>query len=97
MRPALVPAEVRAAPAVRCFVVAGPDGDLTSTDVAPIEVFLSSTTLAGRSVPCVGVALQLEAGDLEALEAGAPVLLLFPTHRLPPVFAVEVGLDRFDG
>lgn len=95
MRPALVPDDVKALPAVlRTYVVAGPSGDLTSTDVAPVEVFLTTADMAGETVPTCGVVLHLEDGDLDRLAAGDPVLLLFPTHRRPPVFAVTIGLDE---
>lgn len=72
------------------IVMSGPSGDLTDTEVAPVEVIRYFSALYGRAVPTAAVILRPEAGELELLTAGAPVLLAFVGSYNVPVFATEV-------
>lgn len=86
MRPAAIPDEAIWAGAHR-MVIAPPDGDLTSTDIAPVEVLIDHSEMAG--VPRISARCVLEDGDLDKLVAGGTVWVSFYGGQLMP-FSVEV-------
>jgi hypothetical protein len=61
-------------------VIAGPEGDLTG-DIRPVEALVEISPSLG--VPVLSVRCQLEAGDLEQLQAGAPVWISFYGRMVP--------------
>lgn len=68
------------------MVIAPPDGDLTNSDIAPVEAVIDRAESIGGirlSVRCA-----LEPGDLEKLAAGGHVWISFYGHMVP--FCVDV-------
>lgn len=66
-------------------VLAGPDGDLTSTDVAPLEVLLQKSDEGFLLSSSVWL---LEDGDLITLAAGGRIVLTVHGHQ--PVVSLGV-------
>ncbi|MEU7590688.1 hypothetical protein AB0A95_30905 [Micromonospora sp. NPDC049230] len=67
-------------------VLSGPSGDLTDTDVAPVEVLMDRGESTGVARACVR--FELEPGDLEKLAAGGTIWL--GVYGPLPVFTVDV-------
>ena len=86
MRPAPIPDEAIWEGARR-MVIAPPDGDLTSTDIAPVEVLIDNGQDTG--IPRISVRCVLEEGDLEKLADGGTVWVTFYGSQLVP-FCVDV-------
>ncbi|SBT63934.1 hypothetical protein GA0070622_0902 [Micromonospora sediminicola] len=85
MRPSPIPDD-EMWPGARRMVATGPSGDLTDTDIAPVEVLVDTGEHTG--LPRVCVRLRLEDGDLEKLAAGGTVWLA--VYGPLPVFSVDV-------
>lgn len=62
-------------------VFAAPDGDLTNPDIAPCEALVDVSPSTG--VRNISVRCELEAGDLEKLQAGGTVWLTFWGGMVP--------------
>lgn len=86
MRPAAIPDEAIWEGARR-MVIAPPDGDLTRTDIAPVEVLVDRGPDTGT--PRISARCVLEDGDLEKLQAGGTVWVSFYGNQLVP-FCVDV-------
>jgi len=98
MRPVPVPSEVRDADWVTgTQVFAAPSGDLTDPVIPPAEgIFYSvypNGSKEGTIWPCVGVILELEDNDIEAITTGARHLLMGWPGVVMPVFMVPEFLD----
>lgn len=90
MRPAPIPDEA-VWEGARRVVFTAPDGDLTSTEIAPVEVLVDQ---GGETGICrVNVRCVLEPGDIEKLAAGGTVWLSIYGHQLPPFSLDVVGPD----
>jgi hypothetical protein len=74
-------------PGARRIVVGPPDGDLTNTDISPVEVLVDVGPDTG--MPRISSRCVLEAGDLEKLNEGGVVWVSFYGQTLRP-FSVEV-------
>lgn len=90
MRPAAIPDEAIWEGARR-MVIAPPDGDLTSTDIAPVEVLVDRGQDTG--IPRISTRCVLEEGDLEKLQAGGTVWISFYGTQLMPFSVDVVGPD----
>jgi hypothetical protein len=86
MRPTPIPDEAIWEGARR-MVIAPPDGDLTSTDIAPVEALVDVGQDTG--IPRISVRCVLEEGDLDKLKAGGTVWIGFYGGQLIP-FCVDV-------
>lgn len=86
MRPAPIPTEA-VWPGGRRVVIAPPDGDLTSTVIAPVEAVVDQGQDTG--IPRISVRCVLEDGDLEKLADGGTVWIAFYGGQLVP-FCVDV-------
>lgn len=84
MRPVPIPDEL-VGPTQRRVVISAPDGDLTSTSIAPVEALIE---YFGGS-PLYSVRVALEEDDLIALGRGSHVWVRF--MGVMPVFDVELG------
>lgn len=65
-------------------------GNLTDPEVAPVEVIRYYSAIHDQAIPTVGVLLRPDAGDVEAIRNGAPLLLAFMGGWGLPIFACEV-------
>lgn len=86
MRPAPIP-DSDVWDGSRRIVIAPPDGDLTSTDIAPVEALIGQAEDGG---PLISVRCVLEPGDLDKLAKGGPVWVTFLSPQLVP-FAIEIA------
>lgn len=86
MRPAPIPDEAIWEGARR-MVIAPPGGDLTSTDIAPVEVLIDQSQDTG--IPRISARCVLEDGDLAKLSAGGTIWVSFYGAQLMP-FSVDV-------
>lgn len=86
MRPAAIP-DNAVWPGARRVVVGPPDGDLTSTDIAPVEALVDVGQDTG--IPRISVRCILEDGDLEKFADGGTVWVTFYGGQLVP-FCVDV-------
>lgn len=86
MRPAPIPDDAIWEGARR-MVIAPPDGDMTNTSIAPVEVLLDRAQ--DTSIPRISARCVLEEGDLEKLQAGGTVWVSFYGNQLMP-FSVDV-------
>lgn len=84
MRAAPIP-DAEVPEGARRIVMAGPDGDLTSTDIGPAEMLL----VVGANGPEYSARMVLDDEERAALAAGAPLWLTFV--GLVPPFAAGVG------
>lgn len=87
MRPAPIPDEVLEQHPGEHRLVVGPPGQDLDSDIAPVEAMYSRD---GVGRPTLSVRCVLEEGDLEMLQAGAPLWITF-VGRMPP-FGLRVGL-----
>lgn len=86
MRPAPIPNEAIWEGAQR-LVISPPDGDMTRTDIAPVEVLIDVAPDTG--IPRISARCVLEDGDLAKLSAGGAVWVSFYGAQLMP-FSVDV-------
>jgi hypothetical protein len=87
VRPAPIP-DSAVWPDAERIVVAPPDGDLTNSDIAPVEALVDRVEMSGTSGRRLSVRCVLEDGDLGKLEAGAAVWISFYGVMVP--FSVDV-------
>lgn len=86
MRPVPIPDEAVWSGAQR-VVMGAPDGDLTNSTIAPVEVVVDRVESTGGL--CYSARCVLEPGDLEKLQAGGHVWVSFYGGVMP--FSVDVG------
>jgi hypothetical protein len=86
MRPVPIPDNAVWAGGQR-VVMAAPDGDLTNSTIAPVEVVVDQVESTGGL--CYSARCALEPGDLEKLQAGDHVWVSFYGGVMP--FSVDVG------
>ncbi len=98
MRPIPIPDWLKADPGVTgTAVFAAPDGDLTSTQIPPVEAIFYKSLMDGfgdRVFPMVGVVLQLSQEDVDRITTGSRHVLLSWHGRTVPVFVVPEVLDE---
>lgn len=90
MRPAPIPDDAIWEGARR-MVIAPPDGDLTSTHIAPVEVLLD--VAQDSRMPRISARCVLEPGDLDKLRDGGTVWVSFYGTQLMPFSVDVVGPD----
>lgn len=90
MRPAPIP-DSAIWPGARRVVIGAPDGDLTRTDIAPVEALFDVGEDTG--IPRISVRCVLEEGDIEKLATGGTVWIAFYGGQLVPFCVDVVGKD----
>lgn len=73
----------------RRVVFSAPDGDLTNSDIAPVEVLVD----AEGGVPRISARCVLEDGDLDKLARGGTVWVSFYGGSLMPFQVDVIGPD----
>ncbi len=65
-------------------VLAGPDGDMLSDEVAPVEALIVDTELYGKPVRAAAVVLRIEPEDVGL------AVIAFPGSKMMPVFSITM-------